>query len=208
MRFLKKTSPRRSQVRKSITTERFSQISRFADSDVINSALIWLLFVALCVFVLSFELIQQAGYLKVIATTVIVLLISLAAAFIGTEAAIEFGEFCRNFDRQVTPEDIIVEGDFSKVESFGLNEHVALIMKMENNDLLAAALPENQIHNLAKYLISLPSEAAMKLWGAVGKDRDGSGKNRENVIKIHKAKVDGKMVKDYIVPLLSGKKEE
>jgi hypothetical protein len=81
MWFLKKTSPRRSQVRKSITTERFSQISRFANSDVINSALIWLLFVALCVFVLSFELIQQAGYLKVIAITVIVILISLAAAF-------------------------------------------------------------------------------------------------------------------------------
>jgi hypothetical protein len=135
-------------------------------------------------------------------------IISLAAAFIGTEAAIEFGEFCRNYDRQVTPEDIIVEGDFSKVESFGLNEHVALIVKMENNDLLATAMPEDQINNLAKYLLSLPSEAAMKLWGAIGKDRDGSGKNRENVIKIHKAKVDGKLVKDYIVTLLSGKKEE
>jgi len=135
-------------------------------------------------------------------------IISFAAAFFGTEAAIEFGEFCRNYDRQVTPEDIIVEGDFSKVESFGLNEHVALIVKMENNDLLATAMPEDQINNLAKYLLSLPSEAAMKLWGAIGKDRDGSGKNRENVIKIHKAKVDGKLVKDYIVTLLSGKKEE
>ena len=33
---------------------------------------------------------------------------SLAAAFIGTEGAIEFAEFCRNYNRQVTPEDIII----------------------------------------------------------------------------------------------------
>ena len=81
MWFLKKTSPRRSQVRKSITTERFSQISRFANTDSLISVLLVLLFVVLCVPIFSFELIQQMRYLDLISITVIVLLISLAGAF-------------------------------------------------------------------------------------------------------------------------------
>jgi len=81
MWFLKKTSPRRSQVRKSITAERFSQISRFANTDRLISVLLGLLFVALCVPVLSFEIIQQTRYLNLIPITVIVLLISLTAGF-------------------------------------------------------------------------------------------------------------------------------
>ena len=81
MWLLKKTSPRRSQVRKNITAERFSQISQLIDTDVVSSVLIWLLFVALCIPVLSFELIQQTRYLGLIPITVIVVLISLAAGF-------------------------------------------------------------------------------------------------------------------------------
>ena len=81
MWFFKKTSPRRSQVRKNITVERFWQISRFANIDRLSSALLWLLFVMLCVPILSFELIQQSRYSDLIPITVIVVLISLAAAF-------------------------------------------------------------------------------------------------------------------------------
>jgi hypothetical protein len=124
---------------------------------------------------------------------------SLAAAFIGTEGAIEFAEFCRN-NRQVTPEDIIIEGDMSKVESCGLNEHVSLIMKMENSDLIKEEFDDKRTANIARYFVSLPSEAAMKLWGAIGK-------NRTNTIKLHKCEVDGKPVKDFIVSLLAQKTE-
>ena len=82
MWFLKKTSPRRSRVRKNITAERFSQISRLADTDSLISVMIWQLFVVLCVTVLSFEIISQhALHLGLIPTTVIVVMISMAAAF-------------------------------------------------------------------------------------------------------------------------------
>ncbi|MHC4488243.1 MAG: HDIG domain-containing metalloprotein [Planctomycetota bacterium] len=81
MRFLKKVSPRRSQVRKNISTERFSQISRLVDTDHLISLLLWLVFVVLCIPILTFELIQQVNYLDLILTTVIVVLICLAAAF-------------------------------------------------------------------------------------------------------------------------------
>lgn len=81
MWFFKKTNPRRNQLRKNITTERFSKISQFVNARMISSALLWLVFVAVCVFILSFELIHQTGvYLKIISMTVIVILISLAAA--------------------------------------------------------------------------------------------------------------------------------
>ena len=78
---MKKTSPRRSWVRKEKSTEHFSQIGRLADTDVIISILLWLLFVVLCVPILSFELVQQVRYLDLILTTVIVVLVCLAAAF-------------------------------------------------------------------------------------------------------------------------------
>jgi putative nucleotidyltransferase with HDIG domain len=81
MWFFKKTSPRRSRLRKTITAERFSQISRFADTDSLISVLLVLLFVVLCSPILSFEPIQKNRYSEVIPTIIIVVLISLAAGF-------------------------------------------------------------------------------------------------------------------------------
>ncbi|MBW8042008.1 MAG: HDIG domain-containing protein [Planctomycetes bacterium] len=79
--FKKKTSPRRNQVRKNITAERFIQISRFANTHSLISALLWLLFVVLCVSILSFELIRQNQYRKLTPITSVIVLISVAMAF-------------------------------------------------------------------------------------------------------------------------------
>ena len=81
MRLFKKTSPRRTQVRKNIATERFTQISRLINADVITSALLWIIFVTLCVSILSFELFKKTSYPQTMPITVIVALISLAAIF-------------------------------------------------------------------------------------------------------------------------------
>jgi putative nucleotidyltransferase with HDIG domain len=89
MRFLgKKTSPRRSQVRKNMAAERLSQISRLANADFLGSLLLWLLFVALCIPVVSLELIPKPGsegelfhFPHVIPLAVMMSLISVAAAF-------------------------------------------------------------------------------------------------------------------------------
>jgi len=75
MGFWKKISPRRIQVRRNISAERFSQINRFANTDVLISLLIWLLFIVLCTFVLS---LPRSGYLDTAPMAVIVVLISLA----------------------------------------------------------------------------------------------------------------------------------
>ncbi len=81
MWFLKKTSPRRSRVRRKKAVERLSQIGRFASTDRLISVLLVFLFIVFFIFILSFELIQQARYLALIPRVVIVVLISLGAAF-------------------------------------------------------------------------------------------------------------------------------
>ncbi len=81
MWFLKKTSLRRSKLRKTISADRSLQIKWLSDTDLLISALLWLLFVVLCVFILSLGLIQQGRYSALIPLSVIVLLISTAAAF-------------------------------------------------------------------------------------------------------------------------------
>ena len=77
MAFWRKISPRRSQVRKNISADRFSQISKLANTDFLISILVWMLFVVLCTLILS---LPKAGYLEVIPTGITVFLISLAAA--------------------------------------------------------------------------------------------------------------------------------
>ena len=59
MIFFKKTSARRTQVRKNINSEKLSQISQFANTDVLVSALLWLVFTVSCILIFSFEVIQQ-----------------------------------------------------------------------------------------------------------------------------------------------------
>ncbi len=68
-------------MRRSIATERLSQISRFATAERLISALLWLLFVVLCIPIISLELIKQADYPGLVPKALIVVLISLGAAF-------------------------------------------------------------------------------------------------------------------------------
>jgi len=81
MRFFKKTSPRRNRVRKSIYAGRPLQINRLADTDVIISLLLWLLFTIICIPILSFDSIHHARFLDTVMLSIIVMLVCLAAAF-------------------------------------------------------------------------------------------------------------------------------
>ena len=93
----------------------------------------------------------------------------LAAAFVGFEAAVHFTDFVKTYEKQVTLEDILVKGAIEKTKDFGINEHCALLEKLETKEIFKEELPKEQIDNLAKYFLTLPSEAAMKLWAAIGK---------------------------------------
>ena len=71
---------------------------------------------------------------------------------------------------------------------------------MESTEVFQGELNDDQCKNLANYFVSLPSEAVMKLWQALG-----SG-NVDNVTRFHKAKADnGETVGGKLVTILTGK---
>ena len=81
MRLTKKINPRRSQVRKDIMAERLSKLSQLANTKILSSILIWLVFVVLCILILSFEPLKQSDSRRIVPISVIVILLSLAVAF-------------------------------------------------------------------------------------------------------------------------------
>ena len=124
----------------------------------------------------------------------------LACGFVGFEAAVSFNDFFKNYERQVTPAMIIDEGKMDKVKDFTINEHCALIEKMDAGETFKAELSDEQCANLATYFVSLPSEAVMKLWQALGKGEQA------NVTRFHKAQsANGETVSAKLVTILTGK---
>ena len=124
----------------------------------------------------------------------------LATGFVGFEGAVAFNDFVKNYERQVTVEMILNQGKVEKTSGFNINEHCALIEKMEASEAFKVELTEGQCINLANYFVSLPSEAVMKLWQALG-----SG-NVDNVTRFHKSEAaNGETVGNKLVTILTGK---
>jgi len=127
-------------------------------------------------------------------------LFTLASAFVGFEAAVAFNDFVQNYDRQVTVSDLLDEGKHDKTEDFTINDHSAMIEKMESAKIFKESLTEVQVSNLAKYFMNLPSEVAMKLWTVMG----AAENELSNTIKLHQSEVDGVSVADKMVEMLRG----
>ena len=56
---------------------------------------------------------------------------NLATGFVGFEAAVSLRDFVEKYEWQVTIEDILDHGAFDKTEKWGINDHAAMIEKME-----------------------------------------------------------------------------
>ena len=130
----------------------------------------------------------------------------LTTAFVGFEAAVTFRDFCEKYENQVLIEDILDKGEIEKLENFTINDHSAMVEKMEAAGTFEDILTENQVQNLVNYFVSIPSECAMKLFTLVGQ----SGENgQQNVIQMHGARtLDGSKCSDIIVELITGKRPE
>ena len=140
------------------------------------------------------QCLAQAGLLEEASPA----LFNLTAAFVGFEAAVAFNDFVQNYDRQVSTEDILIKGDFTKLADFGINDHTAIIDKFEAENTFKDELPQEQIDNLARYFIMLPSEVAMKLWTVMGKGEVN------NTVKLHRTDVDGESVSKHFVKMING----
>ena len=130
-------------------------------------------------------------------------LFNLSAAFVGFEAAVAFNDFVQNYDRQVSIKDILVDGELDKVKDFAINEHTALVEKMEANATFKEALPDEQVQNLAAYFLQLPSEVAMKLWTVMGQPDN----NLTNTIRLHQSKVGDVVISSRMVEMLKADEE-
>jgi len=89
---------------------------------------------------------------------------NLSSAFIGFEAAVAFADYVKNREKIVQPHEIIDEGRIELTKDFGINDHIALVDKMDADSCFKEELEEDQLKNIAGYFNSLPSEVAMKLW--------------------------------------------
>ena len=122
----------------------------------------------------------------------------LATAFVGFEAAVALTDFVKTYEKLVTVADILENGAIEKTETFGINEHTALVEKMEAEKVFETELPEEQVANLAAYFVTLPSEVAMKLWTVMGEGEI------QNTVSLHQSEVNGVAVSSFLVELLTG----
>ena len=107
---------------------------------------------------------------------------NLAQSFVGFEAAVALNDYAKNYERVVTVEQLLNGERVEALAAFSLNEHCAMIEKLEAEEICKANFSPEHVTNLANYFITLPSEAAMKLWTVIS-----TAGIQENVVKFHSA---------------------
>ena len=126
----------------------------------------------------------------------------LATGFVGFEAAIALNDFIKNYERQVTVEDILDDGKLELTKDWKINDHNALIEKMKAKDSFGEKLSDNRLQNVANYFVTLPSEVAMSLWQAMGNSEFAT----HNVSRLHGMTAsNGVKIQEYIVEILTAK---
>ncbi len=81
MSLFKKTNPRRTHLRKNIAAERVSRMSRYLDTDLIASGLLWVIYVCLSALVLGFDVLLAGRFRTFFGLSVINLLLYVGVAF-------------------------------------------------------------------------------------------------------------------------------
>ncbi len=124
---------------------------------------------------------------------------NIACGFIGFESAVQFKDYVASYEKQLSVDDILVDGKVEKTKGFKLNEHLALTDKILASKRLRSDMPKGEMENAARYFFNLPSEAAMKFYTAATQgDAD-----IKFVLEFHKISVNGKTCKAYIQELLA-----
>ena len=82
----------------------------------------------------------------------------ISQAFIGFEGAVAFNNFLKDYDRQVSIEDLLDDGKHELTKNWKINDHNAMVEKMKSKEIFSERLSDTRLENLAKYFVSLPSE--------------------------------------------------
>jgi len=125
----------------------------------------------------------------------------IATAFVGFEAAVAFNDFMAKYERQVTIEDLLDDGRFELIKDWKINDHNAMVEKFKSKDIFTGRLSDTRLENLAKYFVSLPSEIVMILWQAMAQTDEST----YNIAKLWAIEVEGTLIQDFVVGILSNK---
>ena len=123
----------------------------------------------------------------------------ISQAFIGFEGAVAFNNFLKEYDRQVSIEDLLDDGKFELTKNWKINDHNAMVEKMKSKEIFAERLSDTRLDNLAKYFVSLPSEIVMVLWQSLAQTDEST----YNIAKLWAIEIDGQSIQDFVVGILN-----
>jgi hypothetical protein len=123
----------------------------------------------------------------------------IAQAFIGFEGAVAFNNFLKDYDRQVSIEDLLDHGKFELTKKWKINDHNAMVEKFKAKEVFNERLSDTRLNNLARYFVSLPSEIVMVLWQALAQTEEST----YNIARLWAIEVDGTLIQDFVVGILN-----
>ena len=123
----------------------------------------------------------------------------ISQAFIGFEGAVAFNNFLKDYDRQVSIEDLLDDGKHELTKNWKINDHNAMVEKMKSKEIFSERLSDTRWENLAKYFVSLPSEIVMVLWQSLAQTEEST----YNIAKLWAIEVDGVIIQDFVVGILN-----
>jgi hypothetical protein len=104
------------------------------------------------------------------------LLFNIASAFLGLEAGIAFNDFVGKYEKVVSAEDILEKGRLDLIKDFDINDHSALIDKIDDylqkkykslkpkGKSKTKEFDEKLVKAIVDYFVLAPSECAVVLW--------------------------------------------
>jgi midasin (ATPase involved in ribosome maturation) len=124
-------------------------------------------------------------------------LYTIVSAFVGMEAAVSFNDFVQNYNKQITVEDVFTGKVLKLADKMEINQHNALIEKIDASGKLMNLLTNEEMDNLAEYFARLPSEIAMVLFKKI------AASNEQNAVAFHGRKTSKGDIRDIIVKMLT-----
>jgi hypothetical protein len=127
---------------------------------------------------------------------------NLATGYVGIEAALSAKDYLTNLEKVVSVDDVL-SGKLDGLKGFKLGEYTALVDKVLASGKLNKNLPKDQMENIMRFFMRLPSEAGMKFYTDASKTPGAL----DLILQMHTLTVDGKSIKDHVASLLGGAKK-
>jgi len=98
---------------------------------------------------------------------------------------------------QSTVNDMIKNGNFKTIAQYSMENNSCLIKHMRNSEIFSKVLSKKEMQNLGTYFLTIPHEACVELWTAVG---DGE---IENTRALHQCIISGQRVSSKLIEILT-----